>query len=257
MKPRLVKSQREMEGRFEDVWVLVDEEDDLETWPDDAELAVVGRPATRHDAPLRAGGGARYTVDVALPGMLHARVLRAPVARCRVTALDLEAARRTPGVRTVLGPDGPFTMSDDPPLSDEPAWAGQPIAVVAAETPEAAEAGLLALAPVLDERPPLPLDEGLAEQRFTEEPREVVRGDPGGRAGRGDLRDARARPDPPRAARRGRPLGRRRSHRLDLDTGHLRRPQRARRALRARARARPCDLRVHRRRIRREAGRGG
>ena len=188
MKPRLVKSQREMEGRFEDVWVLVDEEDDLETWPDDAELAVVGRPATRHDAPLRASGGARYTVDVALPGMLHARVLRAPVARCRVTALDLEAARRTPGVRTVLGPDGPFTMSDDPPLSDEPAWAGQPIAVVAAETPEAAEAGLLALAPVLDERPPLPLDEGLAEQRFTEEPREVVRGDPDAALAAADVR---------------------------------------------------------------------
>ena len=110
MSPRFVRSQREMEGRFEDVWVLVDEDDDLETWPEQAELAVVGRPAARHDAPLRADGAARYTVDVALPGMLHARVLRAPVARCRVTAIDLDAARRTPGVRAVLGPDGPFTM---------------------------------------------------------------------------------------------------------------------------------------------------
>jgi xanthine dehydrogenase YagR molybdenum-binding subunit len=167
-----------MEGRFEDVWVLVDEEDDLETWPDDAELAVVGQPATRHDGPLRASGGARYTVDVALPGMLYARVLRAPVSRCRVTALDLEAARRTPGVRAVLGPDGPFAMGGDPPLTAEPGWAGEPIAVVAAETPETADAGLLALALELEERAPLLLDEGLTEQRFTEEPREVVRGDP-------------------------------------------------------------------------------
>ena len=78
MRPRFVKSQREMEGRFEDVWVLVDDDDDLETWPEDADLTIVGRPATRHDGPLRASGGARYTVDVALPGMLHARVLRAP-----------------------------------------------------------------------------------------------------------------------------------------------------------------------------------
>jgi xanthine dehydrogenase YagR molybdenum-binding subunit len=170
---RFVKTQREMEGRFEDVWVLVDEDDDLETWPEDADLQIVGRPATRHDGPLRASGGARYTVDVALPGMLHARVLRAPVARCRVTAIDVDAALRTPGVRAVLGPDGPFTMSGDPPLTSEPSWAGAPIAAVAADTPEAAEAGLLALAPQLDERPPL-----LTEQRFTEEPREVVRGDP-------------------------------------------------------------------------------
>jgi len=178
VSPRFVKSQREMEGRFEDVWVLVDEDDDLETWPDDADLTIVGRPATRHDGPLRASGGARYTVDVALPAMLDARVLRAPVSRCRVTALDLDAARRTAGVRAVLGPDGPFTMGGDPPLTAEPAWAGEPIAVVAAETPEAAEAGLLALALEFDELAPLLLDEGLNEQRFTEEPREVVRGDP-------------------------------------------------------------------------------
>jgi xanthine dehydrogenase YagR molybdenum-binding subunit len=185
---RFVKTQREMEGRFEDVWVLVDEDDDLETWPEDADLQIVGRPATRHDGPLRASGGARYTVDVALPGMLHARVLRAPLARCRVTAIDLDAALRTPGVRAVLGPDGPFTMSGDPPLTAEPSWAGAPIAAVAADTPEAADAGLVALALELEERPPLLLDEGLAEQRFTEEPREVVRGDPDAALAAADVR---------------------------------------------------------------------
>ncbi len=186
--PRFVKSQREMEGRFEDVWVLVDEDDDLETWPEDADLRIVGRPATRHDAPLRTSGAARYTVDVALPGMLHARVLRAPFARCRVTAIDLEAAQRTPGVRAVLGPEGPFTMGGDPPLTAEPGWAGEPIAAVAAETADAAEAGLLALAPAFEPLPPLGLDEGLAEQRFTEEPREVVRGDPDAALAGADVR---------------------------------------------------------------------
>jgi CO/xanthine dehydrogenase Mo-binding subunit len=186
--PRFVKTQREMEGRFEDVWVLVDDTDDLETWPGDADLQVVGRPATRHDGPLRASGTARYTVDVSLPGMLHARVLRAPVARCRVTAVDLEAARATRGVRAVLGPDGPFTMSGDPPLHTEPAWAGAPVAAVAAETPEAADAGILALAPRLEPLPPLGLDEGLSEQRFTEDPREVVRGDPDAALAAADVR---------------------------------------------------------------------
>ena len=41
MTKRFVKTQREMEGRFEDVWALVDEEDDLEIWPDDAQVGVV------------------------------------------------------------------------------------------------------------------------------------------------------------------------------------------------------------------------
>ena len=178
MRPRFVRTQREMEGRFEDVWALVDEDDDLETWPEDAELVVLGKPATREDGQLRTSGAARYTVDVALPGMLHARVARAPVARCIVTRLDVEAARAVPGVRAVLGPDGPFTMSGERVLTGEPAWAGAPIAAVAADTPELADAAIAALAMELEEQPPLDLDSGLEEQRFTEEPRETVRGDP-------------------------------------------------------------------------------
>jgi len=175
---RFVKTQREMEGRFEDVWALVDEEDDLEIWPDDADLSVVGRPAPRHDGRSRASGAARYTVDVALPGMLDARVLRAPTARCRVTSLDLDAARATPGVRAVLGPDGPFTMSGPPVLTVEPSWAGEPVAAVAADTPQAAEAALAALAPAYEPAAPLDVDSGLDQQRFTDEPLERVRGEP-------------------------------------------------------------------------------
>ena len=79
MTQRFVKTQREMEGRFEDVWALVDEEDDLETWPADADLDVVGKPATRQDGPVRASGAARYTVDVALAGDAARR--RAALAR--------------------------------------------------------------------------------------------------------------------------------------------------------------------------------
>jgi CO/xanthine dehydrogenase Mo-binding subunit len=180
MRPRFVRTQREMEGRFEDVWALVDEDDDVETWPENAELAVVGKPATRQDGGQRTSGAARYTVDVALPGMLEARVVRAPVARCRVTSLDLEAARAVPGVRAVLGPDGPFTMSGEHVLTAEPHWAGAPIAAVAADTRDALAEGIAALGLELESLPPLGLDAGLEEQRFTEDPRETVRGDPDG-----------------------------------------------------------------------------
>ena len=104
LTPRLVRTQTEMEGRYEDVWVLVDEADELETWPADAELALVGQPAPRQDGAARAAGRVRYTVDVRLAGMLHAAVLRSPVAHGRVRSLDLDAARAVPGVRAVIGP---------------------------------------------------------------------------------------------------------------------------------------------------------
>jgi xanthine dehydrogenase YagR molybdenum-binding subunit len=176
---RLVKTQHEMEGRFEDVWVLVDDEDDVETWGADAELAVVGRPAPRHDGAERASGRARYTVDVALHGMLHAAVLRSPVAHGRVTRLDLDAARATPGVRAVLGPETAVSYtSRKPHLTAEPQYAGQPIAVVAADSPAAAAGGVAALALEIE---PLPHvvdpEDALRDQRFTRDPAEEARGD--------------------------------------------------------------------------------
>jgi xanthine dehydrogenase YagR molybdenum-binding subunit len=176
---RLVKTQREMEGRFEDLWVLVDETDDVETWEADAELAVVGHPAQRHDGADRAAGRARYTVDVVLPAMLHAAVLRSPVAHGRVTRLDLEAARSTPGVRAVLGPETEVSFSARSPLLvSEPQYAGQPIAAVTADTADAAAAGIAALALEVE---PLPFvvdpDEALRRQRFTRDPADEGRGD--------------------------------------------------------------------------------
>ena len=57
MTARFVRTQKEMEGRYEDVWALVDETDDVESWPPDAELSLVGQPAPRHDG-ARAGSRA-------------------------------------------------------------------------------------------------------------------------------------------------------------------------------------------------------
>ena len=176
---RLVKTQREMEGRFEDVWVLVDEDDDVETWAADADLGIVGRPATRQDGPARAAGRVRFTVDVVLPGMLHAAVLRSPVGHGRVTSLDLDSARATPGVRAVLGPETEVSFTTRAPvLVTEPQYAGQPIAVVAADSVDAAAAGVTALALAIEALPHVvDPDEALRDQRFTRDPSEEGRGD--------------------------------------------------------------------------------
>jgi len=159
--------------------VYDDEDAALVPWDADAELSVVGNPVARIDGAKRVSGSARYTVDVQLPRMLHAAVLRSPVANARLERIDLEAARAAPGVRAVIGP-GEAIGEGPSPLSGEPQFAGAPIAAVAAETLDQARAALALLAPELDVLPfAVDIEEGLRAQRFTNEPSEHVRGEPG------------------------------------------------------------------------------
>jgi xanthine dehydrogenase YagR molybdenum-binding subunit len=162
---RLIKTEKEIEGRYTETWIVV-EEDTLDQWPV-GPLEEVGRPATRIDGLQRARGEARFTADLQLPGMLHAAVLRSPHARARVARLDLEAARRAPGVRAVLGP-----------LTDEVNYPGDAVAAVAADTLDQAERALKlvevdwdVLEPLLDP------DEAVARDSLVSEARVAERGD--------------------------------------------------------------------------------
>ncbi len=69
--------------------------------------AVAGTPAARLDIPDKVFGRPRFIHDLALPGMLHARVLRPPSPVATLTALDDAAARAMPGVAAVVR-DGSF-----------------------------------------------------------------------------------------------------------------------------------------------------
>jgi CO/xanthine dehydrogenase Mo-binding subunit len=134
---RLIRTEKEVEGRFEEVWIVV-EEDPLEQWPE-GPLSVVGRDAPRQDGPLRVRGEARYTADIKLPGMLHAAVLRSPHAHARVKRIDLAPALALAGLRAAIGPgeaDG---------LEEEAGWAGAPVAAVAADTFAQARAAVEAI----------------------------------------------------------------------------------------------------------------
>lgn len=64
-----------------------------------APLAVVGAKVPRKDAADKVSGLAEYTVDVMLPGMLHAKVLRSPRAHALIRRLDVSKAKTAPGVR--------------------------------------------------------------------------------------------------------------------------------------------------------------
>jgi xanthine dehydrogenase YagR molybdenum-binding subunit len=167
---RLIRTEKEVEGRFEEVWIVV-EEDPLEQWPQ-GPLTVVGRPAARQDGPLRARGEARYTADIKLPGMLHAAVLRSPHAHARVKRIDLAPALAQPGVRAAIGP------GEAHGLEEEAGWAGAPIAAVAADTFAQAQAALEAIDVDWEElEVVLDPDEAVRRGLVTAEARRSERGD--------------------------------------------------------------------------------
>jgi len=167
---RLIRTEKEVEGRYEEVWVVV-EEDTLDPWPT-GPLEVVGRPATRDDGLVRARGEAVYTADLKLNGMLYAAVLRSPHARARVTRIDLAPALARPGVHAAIGPH------DLDLLVDECNYQGAPIAAVCADTLAEAEAALAAIELEYDELEPLlDSDEAVARGSVMGDPRVRSRGD--------------------------------------------------------------------------------
>jgi CO/xanthine dehydrogenase Mo-binding subunit len=167
---RLIRTEKEVEGRYEDVWIVVDE-DALDQWPA-GPLKTVGQKVPRVDAVDRVRGQALYTADLQLPGMLHTAVLRSPYARARVKQIGLEAARSARGVRAVIGPP------DLEQLADEPGYVGHAVAAVAADTFGQAQAALQlieveweVLEPLLDP------DEAVRQESFLSEVQNYERGD--------------------------------------------------------------------------------
>jgi xanthine dehydrogenase YagR molybdenum-binding subunit len=120
----------------------------------------IGQPLTRRDGILKVTGKARYAADNHPSGMLHAVLAVSAVAGGRVTFLDVQAAKGHPGVVEVMtsvnrpplaqDPDektNPFMFRLDLLQNDLVRYANQSIAVVIAETLEAATEGAALLAP--------------------------------------------------------------------------------------------------------------
>jgi len=169
---RLIRTEKEVEGRYTEQWVVVEGDDEaLDQWPQ-GPGEVVGRAATRLDGLQRARGQAIYTADVQLPGLVQAAVLRSPFARARVTKLDLSRALELPGVVGAIGPD------DCHVLQAEPGYHGAPVAAVAADTFARAEEALGLVEVEWEELEPL-LDpeEAVREGSVHEEARRYERGD--------------------------------------------------------------------------------
>ncbi|MGU3581943.1 xanthine dehydrogenase family protein molybdopterin-binding subunit [Rhodococcus sp. C26F] len=61
----------------------------------------LGRARRRKEDEHLITGRTRWTDNIVLPGMLHAAILRSPVAHARITGLDVSEARGKPGVVAV------------------------------------------------------------------------------------------------------------------------------------------------------------
>jgi aerobic carbon-monoxide dehydrogenase large subunit len=133
-----------------------------------------GASIKRSEDPRILTGGGRYVDDIKLPGMLHAAFVRSPIAHAQVVSVDVSAARELPGVvavytgaeleeMTVPGPDalsallgggGPtpeFTLL----ATDKVRFAGDPVAIVVAESRYLAEDGCELVAVEYDDLPPV------------------------------------------------------------------------------------------------------
>jgi len=66
------------------------------------ELRVVGQSMQRYDIPPKVDGSLTWAVDVNLPGMLHARNVRPPVAGAALRSIDESSIAGTPGFVRVV-----------------------------------------------------------------------------------------------------------------------------------------------------------
>jgi CO/xanthine dehydrogenase Mo-binding subunit len=130
----------------------------------------IGKPLTRTDARGKSTGELRYAGDHVMPGMLHAKVLRSPLASARLKRLDVTKARNLLGVAAVLtaaelpdrfaptdlpGQTGrKRTDTDQQILVKEIArYHGEPMALVAAESVAIAEKAVALIEFELEELP--------------------------------------------------------------------------------------------------------
>jgi xanthine dehydrogenase YagR molybdenum-binding subunit len=164
---------------------------------------LVGPSVDRVDGPRKVTGAARYAIDVDVPNLAHASLVRSTISKGRVAAIDTGPARSSPGVLTVIThEDAPklHTAKRDmiapppvPPLqTDEIDHYGQYVAIVVAETPQQADAAA-----------------AIVEVRYEPESASLRRDDPGAERksnayrldmGRGDVEDGIARADVVREA---------------------------------------------------------
>src|SRR5438874_7168703 len=132
----------------------------------------IGSPVERIEDLRFLRGRGEFVGDLRREGMLHAAILRSPIAHGRLTAIDAAAALAIPGVRAVIAakdigavPRIPLRLLPLPgserflqPViaAERVRYVGEPVAVVLGDSPALAEDGVGAIALDIEELPPVP-----------------------------------------------------------------------------------------------------
>jgi len=110
---------------------------------------VIGKPVERVDGVEMVTGRAIYSVDVKLPGMLIGKILRSTIPHGKILRIDVEKAKKVPGVKTVLtGNDAPWqrfglSVRDEEVLATQKVrYIGDAVAAVAAVDEDTADEAL-------------------------------------------------------------------------------------------------------------------
>src|SRR5262245_56254804 len=123
------------------------------------QFKVIGTRPIRHDGVDKVTGRAVYGADIQLPGMIHGRILRSPLAHARIKKIDVSKALALPGVEAVAtGDDFPDPGNRIAELGEgainvrhlsgnclargKVLYKGQAVAAVAAINPHVAEEAL-------------------------------------------------------------------------------------------------------------------
>jgi xanthine dehydrogenase YagR molybdenum-binding subunit len=144
-------------------------------------MNAVGQPISRVDGWLKVTGGARYTADIPLEATAHAAIVYSTIANGRTVSIDTTAAEKAPGALAVLTHKNMPRMNPTPwshlrpqgqtylPLQDDRIhYAGQPIALVIADTlDQATHAGTL-IKVTYETHPPTVFDPRTAKEDAVE-----------------------------------------------------------------------------------------
>jgi xanthine dehydrogenase large subunit len=148
---------------------------------------IIGKDIPHDSAALHVSGESQFLDDLApLEGELVAGIVPCPLAHATLERLDVDAARKLPGVAAVLthrdvpGHNlfGPVVKDERLLVEDEAVFLGQPLAIIAAENCHALERARRAVTFELRElKPFFTIDDAIAAESYLGAPRRIQRGD--------------------------------------------------------------------------------
>ncbi|MGD8306456.1 MAG: xanthine dehydrogenase family protein molybdopterin-binding subunit [Ignavibacteria bacterium] len=145
MSTKVVKSKFFVEQEEVETVAEVSTEQ-IEQWPENEKLKVIGKPVTRIDAYDKVSGSANYTFDIDLPRMCHAKILRSPFPHARIKSINTTEAENLDGVVHIVHnkntPEIQWYYGTSVLFDPEVRYQGDEIACVVAESERIAEKAL-------------------------------------------------------------------------------------------------------------------